>query len=182
MMEEAVKKIIAAIGDDPEREGVLDTPSRVVKSWKELYSGYGQDYKEILSRDFDGSGYDEMVILRDIELHSTCEHHMLPFYGKVHIAYIPKQRVVGLSKLARLADCFSKRLQIQEKLTRQIAEAIQECLDPIGVGVVIEAKHFCMLSRGVGKQNSVMTTSALLGRFKESDVRSEFFNLISKAK
>ncbi len=175
-----IQEIITAIGDDPTREGVIDTPSRVVKSWNDLFAGYKQSPAEILARDFDGSGYDEMVVLRDIELYSTCEHHMLPFYGRAHVAYIPGDRVVGLSKLARLVDCFARRMQIQEKLTREIAQAIEDHLKPKGVGVVIEAKHMCMIARGVGKQNSVMTTSALLGQFKDGTVRSEFLTLIGR--
>lgn len=174
--EEIVKSLLSAIGEDAAREGLLDTPKRVVKSWNELFAGYQQNPRTILERDFDGAGYDEMIVLRDIELYSTCEHHMLPFYGRAHVAYIPGTRVVGLSKLARLVECFARRLQIQEKLTREIAEAIDQCLSPRGVGVIIEAKHMCMVARGVGKQNSVMTTSALLGKFREPEVRAEFFN------
>ncbi len=175
----SIQEILAAIGEDPAREGLIDTPRRVVKSWSELYKGYSMEPKEILSTCFDSEGYDEMVILKDIELFSTCEHHMLPFFGKVHIAYIPHKKVVGLSKLARLAECFSRRLQIQERLTQQIANAIQEILQPIGVGVMIEAKHFCMVMRGVNKQNSIMTTSCLKGSIRsEQASREEFLNLI----
>lgn len=171
-----VKAMLSSIGEDVDREGLHDTPKRVVKSWGELYAGYNQNPGTILERDFAGEGYDEMIVLRDIELYSMCEHHMLPFYGKAHVAYIPGDRVVGLSKLARVVECFARRLQIQEKLTRQIAEAIEEHLKPKGVGVIIEAQHMCMVARGVGKQNSVMTTSALLGRFRDAEVRAEFFN------
>lgn len=171
-----IKNLIFAIGEKPEREGLIDTPKRVVKSWRELFSGYHQNPNSILERDFDGAGYDEMIVLSNIELYSTCEHHMLPFYGRAHVAYIPNERVVGLSKLARLVECFARRLQIQEKLTREIANSIQDCLNPKGVGVIIEAKHMCMVARGVSKQNSVMTTSALLGKFREPEVRAEFFN------
>ena len=174
-----VRHIIKAIGDHPQREGVRDTPKRVVKSWKELFGGYKQDPKEILSTTFEGKGYDQMVLLRDIEFYSTCEHHMLPFMGKCHIAYIPKERVVGLSKLARLTECFARRLQIQEQLTNQIADAMVECLKPVGVAVAIEAQHFCMIARGVGKQNSIMQTTSLRGVFKEEDsARSEFMSSI----
>lgn len=176
--EDLVKQMLDAIGENSSREGLLDTPKRVVKSWRELFAGYEQNPSSILERDFDGAGYDEMIVLRDIELYSTCEHHMLPFYGKAHVAYIPGARVVGLSKLARLVECFARRLQIQEKLTREIAEAIHDCLAPKGVGVIIEAKHMCMVARGVGKQNSVMTTSALLGKFREHEVRQEFLALV----
>ena len=171
-----IRSMLSAIGEDPAREGLQDTPKRVVKSWSELFAGYDQNPAAILERDFAGGGYDEMIVLRDIELYSMCEHHMLPFYGKAHVAYIPNDRVVGLSKLARLVECFARRLQIQEKLTRQIADSIQDCLSPKGVGVIIEAKHMCMVARGVGKQNSVMTTSALLGKFRDAEVRAEFFN------
>ena len=180
MSQEHVRAMIAAIGDDPNREGVLDTPNRVVKSWSEVFKGYNQDPADILKTSFSGDGYQQMVILKDIEMYSTCEHHMLPFIGKAHVAYIPKNRVVGLSKLARLVECFSRRLQIQERLTKQIADSIQKVLDPIGVGVIIEAKHFCMMARGVNKQNSQMITSELIGAMKEDKVRQEFFSLISR--
>jgi len=173
-----IHDIIKNIGDEPNREGLLDTPKRVVKSWNEIYKGYTQDPKDILGTTFEGEGYQQMVILKDIEMYSTCEHHMQPFFGKAHVAYIPKNRVVGLSKLARLVECFSRRLQIQERLTKQIAEAIQEHLDPIGVGVVLEAKHFCMMARGVGKQNSSMITSELLGAMRDHAVREEFLRLL----
>lgn len=176
--ENKIKEILSLIGEDPSREGLLDTPKRVVKSWSEIYGGYNLDPASILATDFDGEGYDEMVILKDIDLFSTCEHHMLPFYGKAHVAYIPGKRVVGLSKLARLVDCFSRRLQIQEKLTQQIASALVENLAPLGVGVVIEAQHMCMLARGVKKNNGKMITSTLLGNFRDQNVRAEFFNLI----
>lgn len=161
-------------------DNTLDTPQRVVKSWSQIYGGYSQSPDEILARRFPGSGYDQMVVLKDIEMYSMCSHHMLPFFGKAHIAYIPKSEVVGLSKLARLVDCFSKRLQIQEKLTQQIADAIKEHLKPDGVMVIIEAQHMCMTMRGVGKQNSTMTTSAIKGAFKESGVREEFLSLIKR--
>lgn len=177
---DAVKNILTAIGEDVEREGLKDTPSRVVKSWSELYRGYALDPASILKTTFDGDGYDQMIVLKNIELFSTCEHHMLPFIGHAHIAYLPTKRVVGLSKLARLVECFARRLQIQERLTRQIAEAMMKHLEPKGVGVVIEAKHFCMLARGVNKQNSVMTTSSLDGVFRDDTVRKEFFSLIGK--
>lgn len=183
MRESLIRDMLAAIGDDPKREGLLDTPRRVVKSWKELYGGYIQDPKEILSRTFATEGYkvDELILCRGIEMFSTCEHHLLPFYGLAHVGYIPSNRVVGLSKLARLVDCFARRLQIQEKLTNQIADAIQECLSPKGVAVVIQAKHHCMCSRGVAKQNSEMVTSALRGVFKTKQAaRQEFMSLIKE--
>ncbi|VVB51663.1 GTP cyclohydrolase 1 [uncultured archaeon] len=177
-----VRLILRDIGEDPNRPGLLDTPSRVVKSWKELFAGYGQNPSDILRRQFIQEGYktDEMVVLKDIELYSFCEHHMLPFTGRAHVAYIPNaNRVVGLSKLARLVDCFARRLQIQEKLTNQIADALVENLQPQGAAVVIEAKHHCMCARGIGKQHSSMTTSALRGVFKEkNEVRQEFLRLI----
>ncbi len=173
-----IKLLIELIGDNPNREGVLDTPKRVIKSFKELYSGYKIDPKSVLQTTFEKNGYDEMVICKDIELYSTCEHHMIPFYGKAHVAYMPGKKVVGLSKLARLVDVFSRRLQIQENLTEQIANTINEVLNPKGVMVVIEAKHMCMCARGVGKQNSMMVTSSLRGAFKRAEVRAEFLRLI----
>lgn len=163
------------------RAGLVDTPARVVRSWGELYGGYEQDPKKILGTTFEQEGYivSEMILCKDIELYSTCEHHLLPFYGRAHVAYIPSKRIVGLSKLARLVDCFSRRLQIQEKLTNQIADALDEHLKPKGVAVVIEAKHHCMCSRGVAKQNSTMVTSALRGVFRKHAVtRQEFLGLI----
>jgi GTP cyclohydrolase IA len=173
-----VRQLIKAIGDDPDREGVLDTPKRVVKSWKELFSGYTSNPEQVLGTTFAAPNYDEMVILKDIEFYSTCEHHMIPFYGKAHVAYIPRNRVVGLSKLARLIECFSRRLQIQENMTEQIASTIEKVLKPKGVMVVMEAKHMCMCARGVGKQNSSMITSSVRGAFKKSEARNEFLALI----
>jgi GTP cyclohydrolase I len=173
-----IKILIELIGDDPNREGVIDTPKRVIKSFKELYSGYKTDPKSVLQTTFEKNGYDAMVICKDIELYSTCEHHMIPFYGKAHVAYMPGKKVVGLSKLARLVDVYSRRLQIQENLTEQIANTIDEVLKPRGVMVVIEAKHMCMCARGVGKQNSSMLTSSIRGLFKKTEVREEFLSLI----
>lgn len=175
-----IKNIIQIIGDDPDREGLIDTPKRVLKSYKELFSGYSKDPKKELGTTFEAPKNSPMVICKDIELYSTCEHHMIPFYGKVHIGYIPKDRVVGLSKLARVVEVFSRRLQIQEQLTDQIAEAINDTLNPKGTIVVIQAKHMCMCARGIGKQNSSMITSALRGLFEDSTVRSEFLNLIKE--
>tara|TARA_R110000787_G_scaffold62861_1_gene141926 strand:+ start:1672 stop:2289 length:618 start_codon:yes stop_codon:yes gene_type:complete len=172
-----IKKIIKLIGDDSEREGVLDTPKRVIKSWKEIYGGYKEDPVKILKTQFNQK-YDQMVVLKDIEFYSTCEHHMLPFYGIAHIGYLPKDKVVGLSKLARLVDCFSKRLQIQENLTEQIAGAIQTNLNPLGCGVIIQAEHFCMKCRGIKKQKPKMITCALRGNFFIDSVKSEFHKLI----
>jgi GTP cyclohydrolase I len=184
MAEALVRQMLLMIEPDQKgylREGLQETPKRVIKSWMEIFGGYAKSPEEILGTTFkqEGYKYDEMVLCKDIELYSTCEHHMLPFYGKAHVAYVPSERVVGLSKLARLVDCFSRRLQIQEKLTSQIADSINEILEPKGVAVVIEAKHHCMCSRGVGKQNSAMVTSALRGIFKEDlNARNEFLNLI----
>lgn len=177
--ENLVKAILLAIGDNPEREGLLDTPKRVVKSWKELYGGYGQNPAEILSTVFEDGACEEMVVLKDIEFQSTCEHHMLPFIGKAHVAYIPNGKVVGLSKLARLVDCFAKRLQIQEKMTKEIAESIETHLKPLGTAVVVEAHHQCMSCRGVKKQGTTMITSAMRGLYMERpEVRAEFMGLI----
>ena len=174
-----VVQFLKYIGEDPTREGLLDTPKRVVKSWKELYKGYTEDPKTILSTVFEDGSCDEMVILKDIEFQSMCEHHVLPFIGKAHVAYLPNGKVVGLSKLARLVDCFAKRLQIQEKMTQQISSEIQKHLNPKGVAVVIEAHHQCMSCRGVGKQNTTMITSSMLGMFRDdAKVRHEFLQLV----
>jgi GTP cyclohydrolase I len=177
IIQDSIKDMIDYIGDDSSREGVIDTPKRVMKSWDELYSGYKQSPEEILERTFDSDGYDQLIILRDIEFYSMCEHHMLPFFGKAHVGYIPNDRVVGISKLARLVDCFARRLQIQERLTKQIAEAINDIMKPNGVAVLIEAQHLCMVSRGVNKQNSVMMTSQLLGCMRTNEAREEFLKL-----
>jgi GTP cyclohydrolase I len=173
-----ITRYLQHIGEDPTREGLLDTPKRVVKSWKELYSGYNQKAKDVLGTVF-SSDNTSLVICKDIEFYSMCEHHMLPFFGKVHIGYIPNGKVVGLSKLARLVDVYARRLQIQEQLTDQVANAITEHIDGCeSAMVVIEAKHHCMCARGVGKQNSSMITSALRGAFKQPDLRQEFNALI----
>jgi len=175
---DSLRGILRYIGEDPDREGLLDTPHRMVKAWDKLFSGYRQDPECILNRVF-CDGCDEMVVLRDIEFYSTCEHHFLPFFGRISIAYLPAGKVVGVSKLARLVECFTRRLQIQERMTRQIAEAIMRHLLPLGVGVVASAQHLCMTSRGVEKQNSVMVTSAMLGVFREEgSTRREFLDLI----
>lgn len=174
----AVRTILQFLGEDADREGLQETPNRVIRSWERLYGGYIQTPAEILKTQFSEiEQYDQMVTLRDIEFYSMCEHHMLPFFGKVHIAYIPRESVVGISKLARLVEVFARRLQIQERLTQQIADAINSCLSPQGVGVVIEAQHFCMVARGVEKQNSKMVTSALKGIFLENPTKSEFLTL-----
>lgn len=175
-----VRKILAEIGDDPNREGLRETPARVVKAWGEWFAGYGQDPAAVLKTFEDGAELcgDEMVVVRAITFYSHCEHHMAPFFGKAHVAYIPNQRVVGLSKLARLVDIYARRLQVQERLTNQIANALQEHLAPIGVGVVLQAQHFCMCSRGVQKQGSTTITSALRGAIKDKpDARAEFMGL-----
>lgn len=178
--EDQIRKLLEHIGENPDREGLKDTPKRVLKSYEKLYSGYKMNPADLVTK-FDGENYDEMIIARDIEFYSMCEHHMLPFFGKVHIGYIPNGKIIGISKLPRLVEVFARRLQNQERLTIQVAEAIEECLNPKGVAVVMEAKHFCMMARGVEKQNSKMVTSSLRGLFKSNlNTRSEFLNLINK--
>lgn len=172
-MNKNVKEIIDFIGDDSNREGLLDTPSRVVKSWTHLFSGYSKDPAEIM-RTFSEGSCDEMVILKDIEFYSMCEHHMIPFFGKISIGYIPNGKVLGISKLARLVEIYARRLQIQEKLVGQIADTLMEYLEPKGCMVVCEAKHLCMVARGVEKQNSVMITNAVRGSFD----KEEFLKMI----
>jgi GTP cyclohydrolase I len=178
--EEAVRTLLRFAGEDTSREGLLDTPKRVIRSYGELFAGYAQDPKDVLSTTFEEvGGYDEMIVLRDIEFTSHCEHHMLPFTGVAHIAYIPSHKVVGLSKLARLVDVYAKRLQIQEKMTAEIANSLSEVLQPKGVAVVIEATHMCMTMRGVRKHGSIMQTSKLLGLFRSDPrTRQEFFSLL----
>lgn len=174
-----IREVLNAIGEDPSREGLKETPKRVVKSWGELYAGYHQKPEDILSTVFEDGACDEVVILKNIAFSSMCEHHMLPFIGVAHIAYLPAGKVVGLSKLARLTDCFAKRLQIQEKMTAQIADAIEGHLKPKGTAVIIEAHHQCMSCRGVGKQNTLMVTSAMRGVFRENQsARNEVLSLI----
>lgn len=177
---EAITRILTAIGEDPNREGLLKTPERVVKSWGKLYGGYDEDPAEVLKTVFVEGSCDEMVLLKDIEFYSTCEHHMLPFFGRAHIGYIPSGRVVGVSKLARLLEVYARRLQIQERLTTQVAEALVTHLSPKGVMVVMEAQHFCMTARGVEKQDSIMVTSAVRGQFLEVPTRNEFMQLIGR--
>ncbi len=181
--EEAVRTLIKWAGDDPDREGLMDTPSRVVRSYEEFFDGYGACPKTILQRTFEETdGYDEIVLLRDIRFESHCEHHMAPIIGKVHIAYLPHRRVVGISKLARLVEIFAKRLQIQEKLTAQIANTIDEVLEPKGVAVVVEAAHQCMTTRGIYKPGSLMVTSRMLGAFRDDpSTRREFLAMISNS-
>lgn len=173
------KKVIELLGEDAEREGLLKTPERVAKAMQYLTKGYEQDAIEILNSAKFTESYSEMVIVKDIEIYSLCEHHLLPFIGKAHIAYIPNGYITGLSKIARVADCFARRLQVQERLTHQILDAIQEALQPLGVAVVIEAKHMCMMMRGIQKQNSSTTTSAFSGQFERNETRSEFMRLIA---
>ena len=177
---EAVKTLIRWAGDNPEREGLKETPKRVIRSYKDFFSGYNLDPREILSKKFkEVDGYDEIIILKDIRLESHCEHHMVPFIGTAHVGYLPQKKVVGLSKLARLVEAFAKRLQIQEKLTAQIANAIDEVLQPKGVGVIIEASHLCVATRGIHKPDSKMVTSRMLGSFRNDQAtRKEFLDLV----
>src|SRR6266496_2376251 len=177
--DELVKEMLVRLGEDPEREGLLRTPERVHKAFEFLTKGYHEDPEALLRKALFTVSYDEMVIVKDIEMFSLCEHHMLPFFGKVHVAYIPNGKVIGLSKIPRLIEIFSRRLQIQERLTTQIAETIQQAIEPQGVGVVIEARHLCMMMRGVEKQHSAAVTSSMLGCFRdEQETRQEFLSLI----
>ena len=178
--EDAIRTLLRWAGDDPEREGLQDTPSRVVRSYEEFFKGYEADPVEILERTFEETdGYDEMVLLRDIRFESHCEHHMAPIIGKAHVAYLPGRRVVGISKLARLVEAYAKRLQIQEKMTEQIANAIRNVLQPSGVAVVIEASHQCMTTRGIHKPGALMVTSRMLGAFRDNPAtRREFLAMI----
>lgn len=176
---EHYRQAIGLLGEDPEREGLLKTPERMAKAMQYITQGYQMSAKDILEGARFHESYSEMVIVKDIELYSMCEHHMLPFFGKAHVAYIPNGWITGLSKLARVVDVFARRLQVQERMTRQILDSIQESLNPLGVAVVIEAQHLCMMMRGVQKQNSVTTTSAFSGEFMNNVTRSEFLRLIS---
>lgn len=176
--EDAIIRLLQFIGEDPQRDGLRDTPTRVLKAWRELTSGYKENFKEILSRRFDQT-FDEMIVLKSIPFTSMCEHHLLPFTGKAAVAYIPSNRVVGISKLARIVDCFAKRLQIQERMARNIADAIEQELLPLGVAVTIRAKHSCMACRGVKKDDTEMITSVMRGAFKENaHTRQEYFEII----
>lgn len=179
MLTENYRSVIESVGEDTEREGLLKTPERVAKAMLYMTQGYQMDAKAILNSAKFQESYSEMVIVKDIELYSMCEHHMLPFFGKAHIAYIPNGYITGLSKIARVVDCFARRLQVQERMTHQILDCIQETLNPLGVAVVIEAKHLCMMMRGVAKQNSLTTTSAFSGQFEANETRSEFLRLIA---
>ncbi len=177
--EELVREMLVRLGEDPDREGLTRTPERVKKAYEFLTRGYKEDPEALLRKALFTVTYDEMVIVKDVEMFSLCEHHMLPFFGKVHVAYIPNGKVIGLSKIPRLIEIFSRRLQIQERLTTQIAETIQKTIEPQGVGVVIEARHLCMMMRGVEKQHSAAVTSSMLGCFrKEQETRTEFLSLI----
>jgi len=178
--ENAVKSMMLHVGEDPAREGLLETPSRVRKAYEFIYGGYKEDPKEILNKALFTSSNDEMVLIKDIEFYSTCEHHLLPIIGQVHVAYIPDGKVVGLSKIPRVVNVFARRMQIQEQLTEQIADAIMDAIAPKGVAVVVQARHMCMEMRGVEKINSTTTSSALRGLFKKDEkTRSEFFSLIN---
>lgn len=181
-MEKIISDLLTALGENPDREGLLKTPHRVAESLKFLTSGYEMDPKEIINGAKFTEEYNEMILVKDIELYSLCEHHLLPFFGKCHVAYIPDKKIIGLSKVARLVEIFARRLQVQERMTTQIAQVIQENLQPLGVAVVIEAAHLCMQMRGVQKQNSVTVTSEMLGAFREKPAtRSEFLQLIHKS-
>jgi GTP cyclohydrolase I len=178
-----IREILIGLGENPERDGLKRTPERFEKALRFLTSGYQQDPAKLLNGAMFDVAYDEMVVVKDIEVYSLCEHHLLPFFGKCHVAYLPNKKVVGLSKVARLVDMFARRLQIQERLTSQIANAIQEQLHPQGVGVILEARHLCMVMRGVEKQNSTTTTSAMLGAFRDNkQTRDEFLALVNSIK
>jgi GTP cyclohydrolase I len=175
-----VKEILSILGEDLERDGLLRTPERVDQALKFLTSGYRTDVRKITNGALYEVKYDEMVVVKDIEFFSLCEHHLLPFFGKIHVAYLPKSRVIGLSKIPRIVDVFARRLQIQERLTQEVAQTIQEAIDPVGVGVICEARHFCMMMRGVEKQHSGAMTSAMLGSFRKSKkTRDEFLALVN---
>ena len=180
-LEELVNELLGQIGEDPQRDGLVSTPRRVAAAWRDLTSGYDMSVDELLNDALFDVAYDEMVIVKDIEIFSLCEHHLLPFFGKMHIAYIPRNKVIGLSKVARVADMFARRLQVQERLTHQVAETIQKAVDPIGVGVVCEARHLCMMMRGVEKQHSATITSSMLGDFRDNQkTREEFLSLVGR--
>jgi GTP cyclohydrolase IA len=178
-LKEHYKENLKLLGEDPEREGLLKTPERIAKAMQFITQGYQQDAKAILESAKFHEDVDEMVVVKNIELYSMCEHHMLPFFGKAHVAYIPNGYITGLSKIARVVDVFSRRLQVQERLTHQILDVIKETLNPLGVAVVVEASHLCMMMRGVGKQNSVTTTSAFSGEFEKANTRNEFLKLVT---
>ena len=177
-LQQLVREMLVRLGEDPGRDGLRDTPERMERSLQHLTKGYQENPEETLRGAMFDVAYDEMVIVRDIEMFSLCEHHLLPFFGKVHVAYIPRGKVIGLSKVPRLVDVFARRLQVQERLTTQIAEALESAIQPLGVGVVVEARHLCMMMRGVEKQQSSTITSAMFGAFREKETRDEFLALI----
>ncbi|MCA9374636.1 MAG: GTP cyclohydrolase I FolE [Candidatus Gracilibacteria bacterium] len=178
--QQLVKGLLEFIGEDPTREGLIDTPKRVVKAYEKLFSGYSQKPEDVLTV-FGDELYDEMIVVKDIEFYSTCEHHMLPFFGKAHVGYIPDGKIIGLSKMPRLVEIYARRLQNQERMTSQIAQGLYDVLKPKGVGVIVEAQHFCMMARGVEKQNSLVATSSLRGLFKkELSTRNEFLRHIGR--
>ena len=178
-MQESIRSLLAELGEDPSREGLIDTPKRVEKALTFLTSGYRADIDQVLNGALFTVDYSEMVIVKDIDFYSMCEHHLLPFFGKIHVAYLPKDRVIGLSKIPRIVDMYARRLQIQERLTQEIAQSIQDMVDPLGVGVICEARHFCMMMRGVEKQHSGAMTSAMLGAFRmRKSTRDEFLSLV----
>ncbi len=179
-MQQLIRGLLADLGEDPDREGLRDTPQRVEQALRFLTSGYGADVAQVLNDALFSVDYSEMVIVKDIDFYSLCEHHLLPFFGKCHVAYLPNGKVIGLSKIPRLVDVFSRRLQIQERLTSQIADTIREQINPLGVAVVVEATHLCMSMRGVEKQNSFAVTSSMLGAFRDSKTRMEFLQLIRR--
>src|SRR5262249_3278570 len=179
-LEDLVREILPLLGEDPDREGLRRTPQRVATALRFLTSGYRADIRKIVNEALYTVKYDEMVIVKDIEFFSLCEHHLLPFFGKMHVAYLPKDRVIGLSKLPRIIDVFARRLQIQERLTQEVAQTIQDAIDPVGVGVICEARHLCMMMRGVEKQHSGAVTSAMLGAFRDcKETRDEFLSLVN---
>ena len=180
-IKQAVRTILTEIGEDPQREGLVKTPERVARAYQFLTKGYDEDPKTVINGALFVEEYSEMIIMRDLDFFSLCEHHVLPFFGKAHVAYIPKHRIVGISKLARLVEVYARRLQVQERMTNQVANILMEELDPQGVGVVVEAEHLCMRMRGVEKQNSIVTTSSMLGVFRtHQETRQEFINLIRR--
>jgi GTP cyclohydrolase I len=179
-LQEITKLLLSEIGEDPTREGLINTPERVAKAWDFFSQGYRANVEEIVNGAIFEEDCSEMVVVRDIEFFSMCEHHMIPFFGRCHVGYLPNKKIIGLSKIPRIVDAFSQRLQVQERLTSQIAETLMDILDPIGVGVVMEGRHLCMQMRGVEKQNSFATTSSMLGQFRKSpETRSEFLSIIS---
>ena len=176
---ELIRELLRDIGEDPDREGLAATPDRVARSYEFLTRGYREDPKRVIGTALFTEEYSEMIIVRDIDFFSLCEHHLIPFYGKAHVAYVPDKHIVGISKIARMVECFARRLQVQERMTQQIANTLAETLNPRGIGVVIRAEHMCMRMRGVEKPNSSVVTSALLGCFQNKETRQEFMNLIS---